>query len=48
LQGDLSRFGSIDDDVLTCKLHGWQFDLPSGRCLTTGEPHAIKADRVGP
>ncbi|MDQ6617815.1 MAG: Rieske 2Fe-2S domain-containing protein [Actinomycetota bacterium] len=46
LQGDLSRFGSIEDDVLTCKLHGWQFDLPSGRCLTTGEPDAIKADRV--
>jgi UDP-MurNAc hydroxylase len=46
LQGDLSRFGSIEDDVLTCKLHGWQFDLPSRRCLTTGEPDAIQADRV--
>jgi UDP-MurNAc hydroxylase len=48
LQGDLSRFGSIAGDVLTCKLHGWQFDLPSGRCLTTGEPDAIKAERVRP
>jgi UDP-MurNAc hydroxylase len=46
LQGDLSRFGSIVDDVLTCKLHGWQFDLETGRCLTTGEPGIIKADRI--
>ncbi len=46
LQGDLTRFGTISGDVLTCKLHGWQFDLPSGRCLTTGEPDAIQADRV--
>jgi UDP-MurNAc hydroxylase len=49
LQGDLSRFGAIDDhDVLTCKLHGYQFDLTSGKCLTTGEDNAIKADRVHP
>ena len=48
LQGDLSRFGSIAGDVLTCKLHGWQFDLPSGRCLTTGEPDVIRAQRVSP
>jgi UDP-MurNAc hydroxylase len=46
LQGDLSRFGSIDEGVLTCQLHGWQFDLPSRRCLTTGDPDAIKADPV--
>jgi UDP-MurNAc hydroxylase len=49
LQGDLSRFGAVDaDDVLTCKLHGYQFDLVSGKCLTTGEEYAIKADRVQP
>ena len=46
LQGDLTRFGSITDDVLTCKLHGYQFDLVSRQCLTTGEPDAIKADRI--
>ncbi|MDQ1419539.1 MAG: UDP-MurNAc hydroxylase [Acidimicrobiaceae bacterium] len=46
LQGDLTRFGSVEGEVLTCKLHGWQFDLPTGRCLTTGEADAIKADRV--
>ncbi|HEY7030297.1 MAG TPA: Rieske 2Fe-2S domain-containing protein, partial [Thermomicrobiales bacterium] len=27
LRADLSRFGSIDNGVLTCALHGWQFDL---------------------
>jgi UDP-MurNAc hydroxylase len=46
LQGDLARFGSITDDVLTCKLHGWRFDLETGSCLTTGEPDVIKADRL--
>ncbi|HEY7033822.1 MAG TPA: Rieske 2Fe-2S domain-containing protein, partial [Thermomicrobiales bacterium] len=33
LRADLSRFGSIDNGVLTCALHGWQFDLATGRCL---------------
>ena len=46
LQGDLARFGSITDDVLTCKLHGWRFDLETGSCLTTGQPDVIKADRL--
>ena len=46
LQGDLSRFGSLEGDVLTCKLHGWQFDLATRRCLTTGEPDAIRAERI--
>jgi len=35
LQGDLSRFGETDGSTLTCTMHGWQFDLPTGRCLTT-------------
>jgi UDP-MurNAc hydroxylase len=28
--------------VLTCQLHGWKFDLPSGRCLTS-VGHEIRA-----
>lgn len=32
---DLARFGSVEDGVLTCALHGWRFELPSGRCLTS-------------
>jgi UDP-MurNAc hydroxylase len=35
LKADLSRFGKIEGETLTCQLHGWQFDLPSGRCLTS-------------
>lgn len=30
-----ARFGSVCDNVLTCGLHGWQYELPSGRCITT-------------
>ncbi|HEY8471360.1 MAG TPA: Rieske 2Fe-2S domain-containing protein [Natronosporangium sp.] len=35
LKADLSRFGKIDGTTLTCQLHGWKFDLESGRCLTS-------------
>jgi len=35
LSGDLSRFGQTDGTTLTCTMHGWQFDLTTGRCLAT-------------
>ncbi|QSB13500.1 MBL fold metallo-hydrolase [Natronosporangium hydrolyticum] len=35
LKADLSRFGIIEGETLTCQLHGWKFDLKSGRCLTS-------------
>jgi UDP-MurNAc hydroxylase len=35
LKADLGRFAIIDGNVLTCQLHGWQFDLDTGRCLTS-------------
>jgi UDP-MurNAc hydroxylase len=35
LKADLTRFAKIEDGVLTCQLHGWKFDLTSGRCLTS-------------
>jgi len=38
LQGDLSRFGKTDGTTLTCTMHGWQFDLASGRCLVSESP----------
>jgi UDP-MurNAc hydroxylase len=39
LKADLTRFGSIENGVLTCTMHGWQFDLATGRCLTSeGHP----------
>lgn len=37
LQADLTRFGSVRDGVLTCSMHGWQFDLATGSCLTGDE-----------
>ena len=45
LKADLSRFGIVDGNVLTCQLHGWKFDLPSGRCLTS-VGHKIRATKT--
>lgn len=38
-KGDLARFGVIEDGVLTCRVHNWQFELASGRCLTADGYH---------
>ena len=45
LKADLTRFGILEGDTLTCQLHGWKFDLPSGRCLT-GVGHQIRASKI--
>ncbi|HEV7235087.1 MAG TPA: Rieske 2Fe-2S domain-containing protein [Ktedonobacteraceae bacterium] len=37
LKADLTRFGKIEDGVLTCTMHGWQFELATGRCLTSDD-----------
>lgn len=37
LRADLVRFGEVADGVLTCTMHGWQFDLATGRCLTSND-----------
>ena len=36
-RADLAIFGEVDGGVLTCALHGWQFDLETGRCLTADD-----------
>lgn len=42
----LSRFGTLDrDDTLTCQMHGFRFDLRSGRCLTSDGFHIAAARR---
>jgi len=46
LKADLSRFGVIEGNKLTCQLHGWEFDLPSGRCLTS-KGHELRATKLG-
>ncbi len=34
LKADLNQYGQIDQNILTCTVHGWQFDLESGKCTT--------------
>jgi len=46
-QADLTRFGEIDDGVLTCSLHHWRFDLETGDCLTSDDRH-LRCSRVTP
>lgn len=33
MQADLSC-GRLEDRIVTCSWHGWQFDLTTGNCLT--------------
>lgn len=47
LKADLAKFGVIEGEKLTCNLHGWQWDLPTGRCLTS-KGHELRAERVEP
>ncbi|GIG66334.1 UDP-MurNAc hydroxylase [Phytomonospora endophytica] len=35
LKADLTRFGKVEDGVLTCQMHGWKWNLATGRCLTS-------------
>ncbi len=37
MKADLTEFGQYDDGVLTCMMHGHQFDLATGRCLTSDD-----------
>ncbi|MBA3489888.1 MAG: MBL fold metallo-hydrolase [Longispora sp.] len=44
LKADLGRFGKVEDGVLTCQMHGWKWDLNSGKCLTSAG-HEIRSSR---
>jgi UDP-MurNAc hydroxylase len=46
LKADLTRFGTVENGVLTCSMHGWQFELSTGRCLTSADCR-LYAQRVG-
>jgi UDP-MurNAc hydroxylase len=37
LKADLTRFGEVKDGIMTCTLHGWQFEIATGRCLTSAD-----------
>ena len=45
LKADLSKFGVVDGKTLTCNLHGWQWNLENGRCLTT-KGHELRSTRA--
>ncbi|MEV0356027.1 Rieske 2Fe-2S domain-containing protein [Nocardia sp. NPDC050697] len=45
LKADLSRFGVIEGSTLTCNLHGWQWDLESGRCKTS-KGHELRSKKL--
>lgn len=42
LKADLTRFGKVEDGVLTCQMHGWKWNLNTGKCLTS-VGHTIRA-----
>jgi len=44
-KADLKRFGKIENGILTCALHGWQYELATGRCLTS-EGHRLYAQPI--
>ncbi len=47
-KADLASFGSVVDGVLTCAVHGWQFDLATGRCLTSEDCRLYTQPRHDP
>jgi UDP-MurNAc hydroxylase len=46
MKADLSRFAEFEDGIMTCQLHGWQWELETGRCLTS-DGHPLYARAVG-
>jgi UDP-MurNAc hydroxylase len=44
LKADLSKFGVVEGNTLTCNLHGWQWRLDDGRCLTA-RGHELRSAR---
>ncbi len=47
LKADLTRFGRIEDGVLTCQMHGWKWDLATGRCLTSVGGNTLRSQPAG-
>ncbi|CAN5381944.1 MBL fold metallo-hydrolase [soil metagenome] len=45
LKADLSKFGVIEGSTLTCNLHGWQWNLTNGRCLTS-KGHELRSAKL--
>jgi len=45
LKADLSKFGVVEGTNLTCNLHGWQWDLETGRCKTS-KGHELRSSKL--
>jgi len=45
LKADLSKFGVVEGSTLTCNLHGWQWNLENGRCLTS-RGHELRSTKL--
>ncbi|MFC9786866.1 Rieske 2Fe-2S domain-containing protein [Rhodococcus sp. NPDC127528] len=45
LKADLSKFGVVEGSNLTCNLHGWQWDLETGRCKTS-KGHELRSSKL--
>ena len=48
LKADLTRFGIVDGDTLTCQLHGWKFDLACGPVPDQRRPRDPRPPRRRP
>ena len=46
MKADLTRFAEVEDGVMTCQLHGWSWEMASGRCLTS-DGHPLYARPIG-
>src|SRR5438128_359385 len=44
-RADLTRFAQIEKGILTCAMHGWQFELATGRCLNSNN-HRLYAQPI--
>ncbi len=45
LKADLSKFGVVEGNKLTCNLHGWDWNLDTGRCLTS-KGHELRSKKL--
>ena len=45
LKADLTKFGIVEGKKLTCNLHGWDWNLETGRCLTS-KGHELRTQKI--
>ena len=47
LKADLTRFGEVEDGIMTCTLHGWQWEIATGRNIT-GDDRKLFSKKIEP